>query len=146
MLLCRFLTQQRQLLSTRHGFDTPKELVELGSEKDYIGLMEKAAALFEKIAQNSPLQAQYVVPFGYRLRWSLNINLREMYHLIELRSGIQGHVDYRRMVLKMLEETRKGHPELVEGMKYADYREVGLERLEAGKKTDEKLRKLAQKT
>lgn len=141
----RVLTQQRQLLSTRHGFDTPKELAELGEDKNYAEMMGKAADLFEKIAQNSPFQAQYVVPFGYRLRWSLNINLRELYHLVELRSGVQGHVDYRRMVLKMLEETRKVHPELVEGMRFADYREVGLERLEAEKKTDEKLRKLAEK-
>lgn len=141
----RVLTQQRQLLTTRHGFDTPKELAELGEEKNYIEMMKKASGLFERIAQNSPLQAQYVVPFGYRLRWSLNINLREMYHLIELRSGVQGHVDYRRMVLKMLEEAKKVQPELVEGMKYADYREVGLERLEAEKKTDEKLKRLSEK-
>lgn len=141
----RMLTQQRQLLSTRHGFDTPKELVELGHEKDYVELMKKSANLFEKIYQKMPLQAQYVVPFGHRLRWSLNINLRELYHFVELRSGIQGHVDYRRMVLKMLEEVKKVQPDLVQGMKYADYREVGLERLESEKKIDEKLKRLLEK-
>jgi len=138
----RMLTQQRQLLSTRHGFDTPKEFTELGFEKRYKELMLEADNLYRKIAEKTPQQAQYVVPFGYRLRWALNINLRELFHLVELRSGIQGHVDYRRMVLKMLQETERVHPFMKGKMKFVDYREVGLERLESEKKIDEKLKKL----
>lgn len=141
----RVLTQQRQVLGVKHGFDTPKEFFELGIQKNYAELMQKASDLYDKVSKKMLLQAQYVVPFGYKLRWAVSINLRELFHLVELRSGIQGHVDYRRIALKMLEEAQKAHPFLEGKMKFADYREIELSRLEAEKKTDEKISKIMAK-
>ncbi len=142
----RVLTQQRQGLSTRLGYDTPPEMKEIGIEGEFWERMEQARDACEKIRADLPAQSQYVVPFAYRIRWSNYINLRELYHLVELRSTIQGHPDYRRIVLKMLDEVKKAHPSLVEHMKFVDYRDFkGLERLEAEKKTDRKLEELAKK-
>lgn len=73
------------------------------------------------------------------------MNLRELYHLVELRSTIHGHPDYRRVVLKMLEEVKKVQPALVEYMRYVDYRDAGLERLDAEKKIDKKMKEVEQK-
>ncbi|MCR4369025.1 MAG: FAD-dependent thymidylate synthase, partial [archaeon] len=134
----RVLTQQRQDLTVRHGFDTPPEMREIGIEEEFNSKMVEAAQAYWKIRSDSSLakQAQFVVPFAYRIRWNNYLNLRELYHLVELRSTIQGHPDYRRVVLKMLEEVRKVQPVLVEGMGFVDTREAGLERLDAEKKTD----------
>lgn len=141
----RVMTQQRQDLTVKHGYDSPKELREVGAEGEFAERMRQAADAYWKISKDIPRQAQYIVPFAYKVRFSCYINLRELYHLIELRSTIHGHPDYRRVVLKMLGEVKKVHPDLVQHMKFVDYRQAGLERLEAEKKIDKKLEGLGKK-
>ncbi|MEM4389536.1 MAG: FAD-dependent thymidylate synthase [Candidatus Micrarchaeia archaeon] len=134
----RMLTQERQLLGCAHGYDVPEALREAGLEKEYAEAMKRAREAWEVIAADAPVQAQYVVPLAYRIRWYMRLNLRELYHLIELRTGAQGHEDYRRMALAMLAEVERVHPGLVAGMRFVDRREYGLGRLEAEKKLDRK--------
>ncbi len=142
----RALTQQRQDLGVHLGFDTPPEMGEIGIEKEFTEKMGLAAGAYGKMSADMKKEAQFVVPFAYRIRWSNYLNLRELYHLVELRSTIQGHPDYRRIVLKMLDEVKKVHPALVEHMKFVDYREFeGLERLESEKKIDRKLEEVKKK-
>lgn len=141
----RVLTQQKQLLSTFNGFDTPKELNEIGLQENYEKLMQKANAFFRKIHSKMPQQAQYVVPFGYRIRWAININARELHHFVELRSTPQGHTDYRRIAVKMFEEAKKAQPELFSAMKFVNTKEIELERLAAEKETDKQIERIKQK-
>lgn len=139
------LTQQKQNLTTFHGFDTPKEFLEIGVEKKYIELMKKADTLFKKMHEVLPEQAQYIVPFGYRVRWALSINARELYHMVELRSTVQGHSDYRRIAIKMLEEAKKATPEIMAAMKFVQAQGVELERLQAEKWTDKQIEAVEKK-
>lgn len=141
----RIMTQQRQDLTVAHGYDLPTELKDIGADAEFAQKMEMAKDAYNKISKDFSKEAQYVVPFAYRIRYSCFMNLRELYHLVELRSTIHGHPDYRRIVLKMLGEVRKVHPRLVEHMKFVDYREAGLDRLESEKKTDKKLEELKRK-
>ena len=67
-----------------------------------------AWAVIEKAG--SPLEAQYVVPLGYRLRTLWTLNLRELVHVIELRSAKQGHVSYRRVAQAMYRLAISVHP------------------------------------
>ena len=141
----RILTQQRQDLTVKHGFDLPPAAEEIGFASEFKEQMELAKDAYWKIYPDFRKEAQYVVPFAYKIRWSNYLNLRELYHLVELRSTIHGHPDYRRIVLKMLEEVRKVQPELVEYMKFVDYRDAGLERLESEKKIDKKMKEVEEK-
>ncbi len=141
----RMLTQQRQALTTRHGYDAPPELGEFGAQGEFAEKMLEADSAFKKISASHRAPAQYVVPFAYRIRWGVCLNLRELYHLVELRSTLQGHPDYRRVALKMLDEVKKVHPALVAGMRFANYSQAGLERLEAEKFTDRRLAELEKK-
>jgi thymidylate synthase ThyX len=52
-------------------------------------------------------------------------------HLIELRSGREGHVSYRAVALEMLDQIAAVHPSVAAAMTFAD-RETGprLERLQ----------------
>ena len=54
-------------------------------------------------------------------------------HLIELRSGPQGHPSYRRVAHEMVRLIREvaGHTNVADAMKYVDFSETDLERLEA---------------
>lgn len=141
----RILTQQRQLLSTSLGYIIPKEIEEAGFINEYKNAMETASNAFEEIAKKYPKQAQYVVPLAYNIRWYMSLNAREAYHMLELRSSRQGHMDYRVIAQKMFREIEKVHPNIGKGMKYMDMGEYDLERLESEKKIDEKLEKLKEK-
>ena len=140
----RILTQERQLLTVRHGFDMPPEL-EAGFGKQILDALAPADALFREMEKEMPYEAQCVVPLGYRMRWYIKMNLREAYHFCELRSMRQGHIDYRRVAQDMHRLLQKTHPLLASGMKFVDYSSYALERLEAEKKIDRKLEQLGQK-
>lgn len=138
----RIATQERQLLGVSLGYDIPKEIIEAGFENEFKNAMDNAKANYELISKKMPKQAQYIVPFAYKLRWYITMNLREAYHIIELRSVQQGHTDYRKIAQEMYNKINSVHPALACGMKFVDMKEYALERLEAEKKIDKKLKEL----
>jgi thymidylate synthase ThyX len=91
----RMMTQERQLFSVRHGYDVPRELVWAGLEKRYKEALESVVPLFDKLEAYSPELAQYVVPLAYRVRFQQYQNLRQFFWEAELRTGPQGHPNYR---------------------------------------------------
>ncbi len=91
----RMMTQERQLFSVRHGYDTPQELVWAGLDKRYAEAMESVVPLFKKLEEYSPELAQYVVPLAYRVRFQQYQNVRQFFWEAELRTGPQGHPNYR---------------------------------------------------
>jgi len=141
----RILTQQRQLLTPYLGFKMPQGIVDAGYEKEFSEVMEVAKNAYEEIAKKHKKQAQYVVPLAYNLRWYMHFNLREAYHMLELRSCMQGHIDYRKIAQNMFKEIQAVHPKLAAGMKFMDMKEYSLERLEAEKKIDKKLEEIEKK-
>ncbi len=112
----RILTQQRQPFTTNLGYSTPSDIIEAGLADKYQKAMDDAAILHQKIEVKLPEQAQYVVPFGYLIRFTMRLNAREAYHLCELRSTIQGHPSYRLVAQEMARQIAKVHPTLGKGM------------------------------
>ncbi|MBI4177182.1 MAG: FAD-dependent thymidylate synthase [Candidatus Aenigmarchaeota archaeon] len=141
----RMLTQERQSLTTNHGYDMAKELAAAGLESGFKDAMEAAKNAFGRIAAKFPAEAQYVVPLAYRVRWYFLMNLREVYHLCELRSVRQGHPDYRLVAQKMFEEVKKVHPNLAAFANFLDTNTYDLERLEAEKRIDRKIEDIGKK-
>ena len=87
----RLLTIERQLLSTKHGYDIPQEIIELGISEEFKDCMYECNDVYEILSNRMPEQAQYVVNFAFRYPYFLKINLREACHMIELRTLPQGH-------------------------------------------------------
>ena len=137
----RALTLERQLLSTKHGYHTPTEIIQLGIQKEFKDCMDLTKNTFEKINKKLPEQAQYVVNFAYNYPYYMKLNLREATHLIELRTVPQGHTDYRKIAQKMYNAINKKHPILSKIMKYVDLNQYELERFESEKRTEEKRQK-----
>ena len=81
---------------------------------------------------------QYVVPFAYKIRWTMKMNLREAIHIGELRTMPQGHPDYRFIVQEMWKEIRQVHPTLAEYAKFIDWKTYRLGRLQSEMKTEYK--------
>lgn len=135
----RILTQERQLLTTHYGYYVPKEIIDLGLDKKYKFALDEADKLYNKMTDFSREKAQYCVPLAYKLRWYFKFNLREAYHLLELRTIRQGHPDYRILCQQMFKEIQNVHPLLVEPMKYVDLNLYDFERLESEKQIDKRL-------
>ncbi len=129
----RMVTAERQDFTTQHGYDTNADIAQTPEiAADYAREMEQAAQFYHKLSRKMPEEAQYVVPFGYRVRYNVRMNLREAYHWLELRSSPQGHPDYRHTCQQMFRTIQAVHPILVEPMKFIDLTpDVPLGRLRA---------------
>jgi len=138
----RILTMERQLLSTRHGYDIPAEIIKLGIAKDFKDCMYKCNEVYEMISKKYPTEAQYVVNLAYKYPYFVKLNLREACHMIELRTIPQGHPDYRKVCQKMYKQIKHVHPMLSRGIKFVDLRKYELERFFAEKNVEKKRRVL----
>jgi thymidylate synthase ThyX len=140
----RILTQQRQALGCLHGYTLPKEIVDAGFGSEFKDAMDCARNAWEEIARKHPLQAQYVVPLAYRIRWQMTMDLREVFHFCELRSARQGHIDYRRVAQGMYKQVERVHPAFAKRMIFMDMNDYEFERLEAEKRLDRKMAELGE--
>jgi thymidylate synthase ThyX len=114
---------------------------EIGWIQRWDDAMGRMAEMYRAVLrQHGPDVAQYVVPFGFRLRYSMQFNAREAFHMLELRTSQQGHPDYRRICQQMhtLIRDKAGHRALAEAMNYVDYSTYGLERLKAEGKAEQR--------
>lgn len=134
----RTLSQEKQEFSTRYGYDIPSTLIEAGYKKDFEEAMKCSEEAYSKITTDLPKQAQYVVALAWRIRWYMQMNLREAFHLIELRSSKQGHPDYRRVAQSMFRQISAVHPLTAKYMKFVDMNTYQLGRLEAETRIDKK--------
>jgi thymidylate synthase ThyX len=106
----RLLTPATQRLTCRLGFETPPDLTELGHAEAYQDAMLAARDAWQPLEESHPLEAQYGVPLGYRVRTLWTLNLRELFHVIELRSAKQGHTSYRRIAQGLYRTAITVHP------------------------------------
>jgi thymidylate synthase ThyX len=128
------LTLEWQRLSTRLGFHTPADVVDAGFEREWSDLMQASADFYERVYDELGADvAQYVVPFAANIRFMMEMNAREAFHLIELRSQPQGHPTYRRVAHEMhrLIGEQAGHTAIAGAMSFVDRSDIDLERLEA---------------
>jgi len=135
------LTQDRQLLGTRLGYDLPPGLVELGLGPHFASAVEAAAEVHVTLERDAgSAVAQYIVPLAFHVRWYFRANLREVYHLCELRTTPQGHPDYRWVAQEMFRRVAEVHPRLA---RYARFVDLGpgdeLERRQSERRLDAKL-------
>lgn len=135
----RLLTIEWQRLTTRHGYATPVALGEVGLADRWHDLMASAAELYEDVrAALGPDVAQYVVPFAYRIRYMMQFNAREAFHLLELRTQPAGHPDYRRVCQEMHRQIGEvaGHHRIQSAMSFVDHSTSDLERLEENRRIE----------
>lgn len=107
----RMLTQQRQLLTTKLGFNMPAEVVEVGLENEVKEVVAKMDDLNSDLKHTGlKLASQYATLFNHRMRFMFGMNLREFQHLAELRTQPAGHYGYRSMVMEMADKLTERDP------------------------------------
>jgi thymidylate synthase ThyX len=132
----RILTQERQDFTTIHGYDTPPEIDEAGFKSEFDECMKRAADLYDRVYADLPNEAQYVVPFAYKIRWYIKMNLREALHMCELRTMPQGHPDYRFICQEIWRKIQSVHPALAEAGRFVDWQKYRLGRLQSEMRTE----------
>lgn len=127
----RLLTCQWQRLSPDLGADVPHELVEAGLGVDYARALDVSRTEHERLRGDGFVdEAPYALCLAYRIRYVLELDAREALHLVELRSGREGHPSYRAVALQMRAAIADVHPAVAAAMTFTDdSQEERLERL-----------------
>jgi thymidylate synthase ThyX len=129
----RLLTVQWQRLTPDLGAEVPGELDEAGAGDEYRrGLDRSREAYAELVQRDVGPASSYAVCLAFRLRYILDLNAREAMHLIELRSGREGHPSYRAIAQEMHRLIGEVHPLVAASMTHTDTStEPRLERMAA---------------
>jgi thymidylate synthase ThyX len=128
----RLLTTEWQRLGTTHGFVTPEAIEDIGATGEWERAMTRGAAVHDSVAAHLGADlAQYAVPLAYRVRFFMQLNAREAFHLLELRTGEGGHPGYRRVCQEMHRQIAEvaGHRRIADAMRFVDHADYGLGRL-----------------
>ena len=127
----RMLTCQWQRLGPDLGAGVPEEVREAGLGDDFERALEVSRLEYERLAAAGlQEQAPYALSLAYRIRYTLDLNAREAMHLIELRSGREGHPTYRAVAQAMHERIAAIHPGVASTMSFVDTsQEPRLERI-----------------
>ncbi|MEN8112909.1 MAG: FAD-dependent thymidylate synthase [Actinomycetota bacterium] len=129
----RLLTIEWQRLSPGHGYVKPDAIGDIDAVAVWEEVMERAGGLFDRIAgEHGPVVAQYAVPFAFKVRYYIDMNAREAFHFLELRSQPSGHPGYRKIAQEMhrLIRDQAGHRVIADAMTYVDHGSYDLARLE----------------
>jgi hypothetical protein len=127
----RLLTCQWQRLSPDLGADVPHELAAAGLGGDYERALETSRTEYERLRSEGLVEeAPYALSLAFRIRYVLELDAREALHLIELRSGREGHPSYRAVAHEMRRAIADVHPNVAAAMSFVDdSTEERLERL-----------------
>jgi len=127
----RLLTCQWQRLSPELGADVPEEVVEAGLGGEFERALDVSRTEYERLRGDGFVEeAPYALCLAYRIRYVLELDAREALHLIELRSGREGHPSYRAVALEMRDAIAAVHPSVAAAMSFVDEStEPRLERL-----------------
>ena len=141
----RMLTVQWQQLTPDLGAGVPEELEQAGVADAYRRGLETSQAEYARLANSGhEREAVYALCLGYRIRFVLDLNAREAIHLVELRSGREGHPAYRAVAHEMHRQIAAVHPSVAAAMKHVDEdAEPRLERILSEMRTQAKLDALA---
>jgi thymidylate synthase ThyX len=129
----RMLTLEWQPLGPSNGYVTPDSIVDIEATGIWERAMSTSSELYGRLSnQCSPAVAQYVVPFAQNIRFVMNLNAREAFHMIELRTQQGGHPDYRKVCQDMHTAIRDvaGHHRIADAMTFVDHNDYELGRLE----------------
>jgi thymidylate synthase ThyX len=117
----RLLTCQWQRLGPDLGAGVPDEVHEAGVGGEFERGLEISRREYERLRSEGLEElAPYALSLAYRIRFVLDLNAREAMHLVELRSGREGHPSYRAVAQAMHERIAAVHPGVAAAMSHVD--------------------------
>ena len=124
----RMTTQQRQLLTTELGFILPPEMTDkqVNMEREILEVVSRMDDLNSDIKHAGLTNAaQYATLFNHRMRFMMGMNLRELQHLLELRTQPAGHFSYRAMCMEMANQVKERDSWTEDFIEFVNYSDPG---------------------
>jgi thymidylate synthase ThyX len=103
--------QFRQQYTSRLGFEMPELLSRFGAEAAFSETLELVRSAVAQLPQPA---AQYLLPFAARSRFLFKMDFAELAYISKLRSGVKGHISYRKVAWDMKLALEKLDPVLGE--------------------------------
>lgn len=137
----RMATQERQRFTSYWGHDLEAEVLNSPFKDEIVDAIEKAEAFSKQLEEVSPDIAQYAVPFGDIQHWYMNLTPREIYWMVELRTGPQGRPHYRQICQQVAQQAMEASPTVFKGL-MVDMNNYDLSRRESEKKKEQRLKQI----
>ena len=136
----RLMTIEWQKMNPELGFNFPEEVKKTPFEDECNAVVEKSRDLYVKLSNEFGQLKEYSLLFGHNIRYSITMNVRQAFHLIELRTAKQGHISYRRVCMEMHNQIKEiaNHNNFYELMSFTDHEEYELQRLDSEVKQSKK--------
>src|SRR5947209_3036805 len=117
----RLLTCQWPRLSPALGADVPHELMAAGLGGEFERALDVSRREYERLRDAGLAEeAPYALCLAFRIRYVLELDAREALHLVELRSGREGHPSYRAVAHEMRRAIAGVHPSVAAAMTFVD--------------------------
>jgi thymidylate synthase ThyX len=138
----RMLTAQWQQLTPDLGADVPPEIDDAGLGDQFRRALDVSSREHARLRSTVGADAaQMALCLAYRMRYILDMNAREALHLIELRSGREGHPAYRAVALEMHRQIAEVHPQVAAVMSHVDSStDARLERIQSEIRAEDRRR------
>jgi thymidylate synthase ThyX len=101
--------QFRQSYTTKLGFATPDAIENAGLSEQYGSLMSHVCNAARSLPEPG---SHYLLPFAFNSRFLFKMDFPEAEYISRLRSGVKGHLSYRRIAWEMKEKMIQLEPEL----------------------------------
>lgn len=106
-----------QQLTPLYGYDVPQLVIDAGFESDFRRCFELSEQLYQVLNQAGyAAEAQYATLLGHKMRYRIGMNLRELFHVIELRTSPQGHAGYRKIFQEVFRQLQGIYPTFAAAM------------------------------
>ncbi|MFH1283460.1 MAG: FAD-dependent thymidylate synthase [bacterium] len=79
------------------GMTIPDSIKEIGEEEVFVNLVEKSSKLYNKLLNEAPSAAPYILTNAHRRRVLIRVNARELYHISRLREDEHAQWDIRQI-------------------------------------------------
>ncbi len=136
-----------QRLTPHVGYEVPSLVDEAGYGALFRLCFTEATRLYHYLCdQGYDDEAEYATLLGHKMRYRFMMNAREAFHLHEIRTGLDGHPGYRKIVLEMHRILSQVHPNIAQAMQFVNTREdPALTRMASELATQSKLTLLERK-
>ena len=106
----RIQTTATKQPSAAFGYSTPPLIREAGQENPFRKAIKKADEAHDLIRKTMPLVAPYALTHAHHRKLIAQMNLRQLYHVVKLRTSPQAHAAIRGPMQQALEQVREVHP------------------------------------
>jgi thymidylate synthase ThyX len=113
-------------LTSNYGYVVPDDIAGSDLEPEYREAMESLMAYDDDQVVHDVDLMQYMIPLGYLHRSRFQMDLKELYYIVELRTSPRGHISYRRIAYEMFSQAKTRYPELLQWCRVTEPTTIGL--------------------